>query len=735
MKEEAGPPGRMATEVRGAASAAAGSGAGQGRDADRPGGPGSTSDPAGSLHVDAGGHEAGGTAADHEDGRRDLSKDGDPRDHEALKDLIRPQGRASAVAGSVRARTVFAGPTTIQSLVVKDERRSFQVPLINLSALHGTGPFVAPPGYEALVEAVETRRVVVCSGPIGSGRERALTRALMAAGHKTIQMLPAGLTFTELGHAVAGLVEQADACVLQVPESSMLRGLAGAAGQAIRSVAAAGELTIAAVACPTRDTLVARTMTVVGVEPPAVEAVARAWAREVGASAGTVDRILEVLARLTSARHPADVAAVVEEVQRNPSRSAEEVAAQFDGSAVMTAVGEWLQNGRSVDEVAMVAAAAALSGHAVDLVHHHGEALGRKLERRELSAAEASVIGARTLWPEPLLRVRIEEVVTHFGVRPLRIVEVAPPIRPQDLVRALWELLDSGFRVRFCQWLSNLAETPEVRWDAAFTAGVLFSLDPVIAESQILRPWAEHASADFRRCAGMALGAPIAIGDDPAPARRLATVWSVDASLELRHAATVAYGGLLGAWDTASSAPWQLVRIGALTPPLRLEADLGLANLVVAGAEAVSARSTVLAYLRLLADGHTERQRVFGCLPLLIGALLRPQPVCRESFDAVQRERDNWDALLSMVALALVTPEGVPYGSAVIGLLLHGAARGRLDLELVEDVVRSLKDARRPHGDVPRLGATLRRVLSASKRSHDREVGSVAAELMRRFFE
>ena len=153
----------------------------------------------------------------------------------------------------------------------------------------------------------------------------------------------------------------------------------------------------------------------------------------------------------------------------------------------------------------------------------------------------------------------------------------------------------------------HAAEAPQLRWHASYTAGVLFAADPVLIEGRILRPWAHSDQSPLRRCAGLALGAPLAAGADPTPSRALAHAWGTSGSVNLREAAITAYGGLLGAWDPISAAPLKLFRIGQTTPVLRHDADLALARLMVAGAEASAAREGVLAYLKLAVTDRGPR--------------------------------------------------------------------------------------------------------------------------------
>ena len=214
----------------------------------------------------------------------------------------------------------------------------------------------------------------------------------------------------------------------------------------------------------------------------------------------------------------------------------------------------------------------------------------------------------------------------------------------------------------------------------------------------------------------------------------LAHAWSTSSSAALRHAAVAAYGGLLGAWDAASAAPWKLLVIGESTPELRRECDLALATLLIAGAEAAASRAWLIGYLTLVAEDRNWQSRIFGCLPFMVGALVSPNKVCAESLAALRDEPGSWAGLNALIAMAFVTPRGVADGRECLYLFTRAAAAGHLDHDILADLLRGMKDSQRDRGRVGRLGSVVRRSLAALSRSGDEGIRTIAAELTQRFF-
>jgi hypothetical protein len=652
---------------------------------------------------------------------------------EALGDMLRPPGRSSAVVGSVRARTSFVGTTNIGSVVIEAGSRGLRVPLTDLLALHGAGPFVPPPGYDQLTTALASSRVVVCHGPSGCGKERAVARAFLSAGTKSVRLVPGALSLLETAQVVESLAKEGGACVLEFGEPAALRALAGSAGRPIRAVAASGRLTIVVLSIAPPPDAARRELEAVELSHPSQALTTEAYLSSGSAPERVRQRVAEVLKRIRSRIGPADIAMIVQEVAGNPDASAEEVAAGFDASIPVAAVSEWLGEGRSAQDVAALAAGVALSGASSVVVQDQADMLAETLA--EGDSREPSQVRGTSPWPSGFLRSRREKVATHFGVQDLEVVVVDLPHRPQDLVQALWTVLGPRFRNSFGDWLLTLPDLRGLGWHAAYTAGALFAADPVLVEAQVLGPWAKSDKAALRRCAGIALGTPIAMGADPSASRALAHSWASSSSPRLQHAAVAAYGGLLGAWDAPSAAPLKLFRIGQIIPGLRREADWGLANLIVAGREASSSRSWTLGYLKLVSADPFLQPRVFACLPRIVAAMVTPLPVCVESLSALRGESEAWSTLHDLLSTALVTPSGVAAGRGSIELLIAAIARDHAEIELAEDLVRGMRTAQRQRGMVGKLAAVVRRSLATVTRSGTDEEKAVARALMSRFFQ
>jgi hypothetical protein len=655
----------------------------------------------------------------------------DPQD--ALGDMLRPAGRASAVVGSVRARTSFVGTTNIGSVVIEAAHRGLRVPLTDLLALHATGPFVPPPGYDELVTALASSRVIVCHGPSGCGKERAVTRALLKTGAESVKLVPGALSLLETAQVVESLAKDGGGCVLQLDGQAALRSLAGSAGQSIRAVAASGRLTVVVLSAVPPPDAARRDLASVELAYPDQDATTKAYLTAVSAPEQVVRGVAEVLARIHSQIGPADVSMIVSDVAANPGIEADDVAASFDASVPAAAVSQWLDEGRLPREVAAFAAGVALSGASSVVVQDQADVLADALE--EGDPPQSELVRGMSPWPSGFLQTRRDRIPTHFGVQELEVVAVDPHHRPQDLVQALWAVLGPKFRSNFGDWLLTLPDSPGLGWHAAYTAGALFAADPVLVEAQVLRPWAKSVKAPLRRCAGVALGTPIAMGADPSASRALAHSWASSSSPHLQHAAVSAYGGLLGAWDAPSAAPLKLFRIGQVNLALRREADWGLASLIVAGREASSSRSWTLGYLKLVSGDPFLQPRVFGCLPRIAAALVAPNAVCVESLSALRGESEAWSTLHELLGTALVTPAGVAAGRDSIELVITAVARDHVEIEVAEELVRGMRGMQRQRGTVGKLGTVLRRSLAAVGRSGNDEEKAVATALMTRFFQ
>ena len=672
----------------------------------------------------------GETGADGEDEQR---RGGFP-EGAAPEDMVRPEARKQTVVQSVRARASFVGTTNIQNVVIGAEGHRSWVPLTDLVALHGSSPFVAPPGYPALDQAIGGSRVIACLGPDGCGKERAITHALVERGLKDVRLLPAGLDLAQVCRVVETAAGDGGACVVPALSESMFRALAGPPGQPIRAIASSRRITVVITSALPADAAARRAFDVANLDYPDASAVSDACLSRRDAPPAVRDLARKTLDELDPPLSPAVVVAVVDEAAGHPDGEPAAIAAMFNNALSTESLQNWIGEGRCPQDVSLMAAGATLSGAPAAVVQAQAQNLLHCLRPSEPSEQSPLLLSARSPWPAGLLQTAMANVSTHFGIQPLDIAEVVEPHRPQDIVQALWRMLGPEFQSRYCLWLTSLPGRRQLRWHAAYTAGALFAVDPVLIEAQVLRPWAMSQDSARRQCAGLALGTPIATGADPSNARTLAHAWSTSSSVALRHAAVAAYGGLLGAWDAASAAPWKLLIIGQSTPELRRESDLALASLLIAGPEAAASRAWLIGYLKLVAEDRMWQSRIFGCLPLMVGALVSPNKVCTESLAAMRAEPRSWAGLNALIATALVTPRGVADGRRCLFLFIHAAAAGHFDHEILGDLLRGMKDSQREWGRVGRLGSVVRRSLAAFTRSGDETVKHIAGELTKSFF-
>lgn len=674
-----------------------------------------------------------------EEHHNDDSNDQESSDNLPFLDMLPPAGRKSIVADSVRAQASFIGDTHIHSVSISSNQGRYRIPLTDLSALHTRATFVPPPGYQGLVQALASQRVVVCCGPNGCGKELAVTRALEQVGQKTIRLLPASLSLAEMSRVINTEIDDGGAFVLPALSDSWLRSLVGSPGQSIRASASSGRITVVAVTATEPRKSLGRQFEVVTLGYPNASVVLAEYAAALGAPDSVREMATQALEQLAPPVSPAVIEALLAEAIARPEGSATEIASSFTNAVSAEAISQWIAEGREPGEVAMLAAGATLSGAPDAVVHEQADRLRARLEPTGHRDQPQQLITAGSAWPAGLLQPAVENMNTHFGIQPFHIIEVAAPHRPQDVVRAMWQTLGLSFRSEYCDWLVDLPSFRGLSWHASYTAGVLLTIDPVLIEAKVLRRWLGSELPTLRRCAGLALGAPMAIGSDPATARRLAHAWATSDSTRLRQAAIAAYGGLLGAWDTASAAPLKLFVLGQLTPELRHEADRAIASLVVAGAEAVSARSAVISYLKLTLVDRASKPRMFGCLPVIVRALVQPDGLCMESLAALQAEPDSWRGFARLMATAMIEPAGLTAGQDCLALLVRAGALGIVDHDVIEKAIRemkeSMKESQRPAGTIERLGSAIKRTLKAMTRSDDEDIAATASELLSQFFD
>jgi hypothetical protein len=664
--------------------------------------------------------------------------DADGKDDAAeIEDLLPPGGRRSYVVRSVQAQASFVGTTHIGSVVIGDERQHVPVPLTDLAALHAGTAFVPPPGYERLRLALREQRVIVCHGPDGCGKELAVTRALLEEGEEVVRLLPVGLDLSLTRRVIEAVSAGGGCYLLPGLDDKALRALGGIAGQSIQALAREGHVKVVVVTAAAPDAAMRRNFAVASLDYPDAARVLDSYCTDHAVVPEVRQLAADAIARLSPPVSPVVIGAILDQAAADTAQRPEDLADSFSGALTANAVHSWVTTGPRLWEVAMLAAGASIAGAPAVVAQEQAARLFDMLTTDQPDKNVPADGGQPVVWPAGLLRTQTRQVNTHFGRHPTNVVDVAAPHQPHGVIQAAWRSLGAGFHSAYCDWLSGLASTRQLRWQAAYTAGVLFAIDPALIEGRVLRTWLHSREPAVQRCAGLALGAPVAIGTDVSGARKLAHAWATSDSRALRRAAVAAYGGLLGAWDTASAAPLKLFLIGEVTPDpgLRREADLAMARLVVSGADAVAARTTVIAYLNLAADTPSARNRAFGCLPPIVRALTWPSSVCAESFTAVRAEEENWSGLVNLLGTSLVSAAGLAPGQLTIGLFVRAVADGVVDYEVIEDVIRRMRAQQRLLGNTPRLGRAVRRALVKLSRSANDDVSDVAVGLLNKFFD
>jgi hypothetical protein len=435
--------------------------------------------------------------------------------------------------------------------------------------------------------------------------------------------------------------------------------------------------------------------------------------------------------------------AVVTDAVAHPGRAAVDLAARFQQGVTDEVLAPWLRRHRSAHALASVASALTLEGAPLGDVDAAAILLEQRLEGPGAEGAKGTAPRPRFTiedrqWPEGVLTIARERFGTHYGHPETDVPRLCPPHDRERAIASLWNTLGPAFREPYLDWLREAAghRGSPVRSGAAITAGILFGIDPLIAERDLLRPWALDGRATHRACAALAVGTPAALGDDPTAARALVKSWGTTADERLRRVAVLAYGGLLGAWDPGAAAAVHLWRIGEETPDLRPTADAGLASLTAAGAHATRVRATVMGVLVGRLEDRRSRPRVYGVVPLIARALTRSHDNARGSLQAFSEEDDGRTRAdyAALLARAFDAPDpGFRSACRALQHLLDAASRGRLDDTWLEGLIRQMRDDARPRGREAALGAQLQRALRAERRR--RSAGAeTAARLLSLFF-
>jgi hypothetical protein len=611
--------------------------------------------------------------------------------------------------------------------------------------------FVPPPNFGELNRRIDEQHVALLIGS-GCGSVSAGGAALRAAGHHPIVELPASPTTQELLAAIQQIVTAKPKAGILVPSvgENALRGFGAAELRRLRGVLDPGASVIFTTrAQPTPD---APAHAVPTVEASAPDAAAVIRGRE-PVDGDVRKRALAALALLPADTSigPGAAVALVDAARASPGASPEQLAGLISGQS--EALDEWLAERPTAEHVAWLAAAATLNGVPSVDVDAQALVLQHLLEgEMEPSREPKRFASADRGWPAGVVTLSRQPLGTYFGVQEAEIVEICPPHKREWLFAQLWDRLGADFRTAYIEWLRAIAEhpSPRVRSGGAVAAGMLFAKEPATAERELLRPWALDGRLTLCECAGLAIGIPVLLGNDPASARALAYSWSEPRNgVKRRRAAIAAYGGPLGAWDSGSAGPahlWRIpeeargtsddedVRKAAERAQLRRAADNALASLVAAGAEAGQVRATVIGLLSSQAEIRQERQRAFELLPKVMHRLTRGDELARRALAALlsDAEQASFVELTVLLARAFDVPSGFASARAALLVLLNAYSVGWIDQEVVNTFIRAMKSGARP-GRLPALGNQLDRVLTVERRD-DGARGRAARDVYATFF-
>lgn len=672
--------------------------------------------PRGPAAGEATAQDPGSSAA--ADRPKDASK---PTDEAELGRARRIYGDVE-VQGAVAQRNIYQGNAiTVHGDFIgsSDGPRRELVSSMDVTTTVATAleAFVEPPNFAEVVRLLRAERVVLLTGG-GCGNPTAAGAALRALNCATIVELTAGVAAITLVDHVERLCREHPTVgvLIQSVDGDTLRGFTGFDLRRLKEALAGGGALVLTTTIERAAILVRDLQTIGGVAPDAKRVVAR-YAETRSLSEQARELALAALELLPPPVSPAAAVALVGGAQVRPLDSPQELAASVEWES--TALDAWLAEQPTAEHVASLTAAATLAGAPSTDVETAAAALQEVLEGELEPTTEPRRFARPDRgWPAGVVALDRKGFSTHFGRQPAEVVEICRPHRRDRIVTYLWDNLGGGFRGAFLDWLRAMAQhgSGRVRSGAAITAGVLFTHEPIIAERELLRPWALAGGWAAHACGGLALGTPVAFGDDPTPARMLAHAWVTSDNLNFRRVAIAAYGGPLGVWDPAAAAPTRLWQIATETPSLRRTADLSLALLVAAGASAGRARATVISVLSAEAERRPFPRRSYELLPLVFACLAGGDRAARESFAALlDEEQGSLAKLAGLFARAFDAPMGHASARQALAVLLDALAAHRVDRETVNGLIRAMKATARA-GRRAALGAQIERALNAEQR-------------------
>lgn len=635
---------------------------------------------------------------------------------ELFHDNVLSAGR-DVNAGDIDNRTILV-ENYFEGSDTKDKRFVSWV-LITADVEDAQASFVVPPHFPELTRRLREDRVVVLSGS-GCGTRSAAHAALHECCGGPIAALPASVSATALLAALERIYRKHPTAgvLIRSIDGETLRGLAGFDLLRLRQALAGRGALVMTTRTPEGQSVLAPGLSIIQGVPPDPEAVLRSTARVRGLSEENLVRAQAALGMLPPPVTPARAAKLVDLSQTQHELSAEELAALVAWDR--TPLDQWVAERPTAPHVASLTAAAVLHGAPSTDVETQAKRLEHALEGEIEPPSEPRRFGVPDRgWPAGVVRITRDTFSTHFGRRGSEIIELCPSHPRDRVVGFLWDSLGADFRGPYLDWLRSLPDHggERVQLGAAITAGALFVAEPLIAERELLRPWASDGRRPQISCAGLALGAPVYFGEDPAPARALAYHWVRSDNLRHCRVAIAAYGGLLGAWDSGSAAPVHLWRVGMEKPVLRRMADLSLALLVAAGQQAGWARAMAINVFAGEAEERPERRRSYELLPLVMGQLASGRTNARESFAALldESERESLALLAALFARAFDAPMGHVSARAALRCLLDGLAENRIDRRMVNQLIRAMKAVTRP-GRLAALGSQIERTLNAERR-------------------
>jgi hypothetical protein len=618
---------------------------------------------------------------------------------------------------------------------IDGERRS-AVPVLDITAHVGDleEEFVESSCFEPTVKAIEEHTVALLFGE-GCGNRVTASVALRRCGREPVLELPGSLPPAAIVDAVqAACRERNTGILVDSVEAETLSAFTGFQLRHLRDALPED----AAVILTTRTsrpapTFVQELPAIEGVPPEAEELVER-LARRKGIGKEARVRAQEARRLLTDPVGPALVANLVALAEGVESPA--ELAALLSGRS--QALDSWLEQKPEAKGVAALAAAATLNELPSSDFDTACAVLLPLLEGEVEPRSGPVTFGSREdAWPAGIATHRRGRVPTYFGWQETEVVEICPPHRADSVIRFLWSHLDGGFRRPFLHWLRELPleSAGRLGFAAARSAGILFAVDPVTIERELLRPWALDGRAGPRNSVGLALGMPAAIGSDSTSSRRLLRQWSTSANPNLRKAAIAGYGGPLGVWDPSAAAVSNLWTTGWVRPELAPLADRSLAALFCGGGAAGRARHTATEFLLERAESK-DATRVYGVLPLVLQALTSGSRMARESLQAVlsDEETTTREGIAALLAIAFDSRAGRDDAKDAVGVLLAAGERGRIDRGEVELLIRETKQAAHRRDRLPQLGSLLQQTLKSEER-RDRGSREMARSVYETFYD